>query len=194
MGRTSGADRQNHILNDPKGIIAFAGFHFTPDQPGVDVEGLLKFSIVHPSPDNSILSLLFIVETEQLQPTKDFLNRALRHINHDALNPYVNEDMVQLDHVPKDFATENQDWYFEEVRLHFKEFLSHQSLIYLLQRLMMALQRVLPFTFQQIEWWPQNDQHSSAAEDCTLFFEKFSNSIRKLLCRWFDAGKRADRG
>jgi hypothetical protein len=190
METVGGSMQHDHIINGHKSIIAFTGFSFRPNSAGFDVEGLIKFSSLRLTLDKGILSLLFIVETEQLQSTKDFLNRSLRHISRDALHPYLGEEMVHLVHVPKDFATENQDWYFEEVRLHFEQAFNHKKQVYLVQRLMAALQRILPFTFQKLEWWPESEGDASAAEECTFFLEKDSNPIRRLLCKWFNARKK----
>jgi hypothetical protein len=185
MGKTADITQQAHAVYSLKNIIAFTGFMFRPDELGVNVEGLIKISALRPSPDKGILSLLFIVETEQQQTTKDFLNRALRHISHDALHPYLGEEMAHLEHVPKDFARKNQDWYFEEVRLHIEHPFAREKQVFLTERLMLALQRILPFTFQQLEWWPENEGHSPVTNDRTFSFAQYSKSIAKLLRKWF---------
>ena len=92
----------------------------------------------------------------------------------------LGKDFERLVKVDLDSLEETRGWYVEEINVYFRSVSGREKT--LLERTMLpALEKLLPFKFEAVEWWPEvRDPEEARAEDI-----EGDLSLRGLFKKWF---------
>ncbi len=163
-------------------MIAFAGFDIQSEDQGQLKEGVIKISSFQRPYGGGYLTLTFIVNTENDPELKAHLNRLFSKLTEDSLRPYLGKKLDKIVKVSLDSLEKIEQWYIEEVSVHFRSY--EQRLDVLIEEgLFPALKSTLSFSFDPVEWWPQDKP--AVPPDAVSFSEQMS--LRALFRKWFKA-------
>ena len=170
-------------LKTDEKVIAFTGFSIDHDnQPGK--EGVLKISSYSRPDWSGYLTLTFIMDTEADPRIQDDLIRHFSIINEDTLRPHFKEEFESIFRCPMDALSKSSAWYFEEINIYFKALKGRERRI-IEQHLIPALEKMLPFHFDPVEWWDQQSRKPEAAPSSTRKNTTEATSLKSALMKWF---------
>ena len=170
-------------LKTDEKVIAFTGFSIDHDnQPGK--EGVLKISSYSRPDWSGYLTLTFIMDTEADPRIQDDLIRHFSIINEDTLRPHFKEEFESIFRCPMDALSKSSAWYFEEINIYFKALKGRERRI-IEQHLIPALEKMLPFHFDPVEWWDQQPRKSEAVASSTNKNTIEAGSVKSALMKWF---------
>jgi hypothetical protein len=169
-------------LKTDEKVIAFTGFSFGHDnQPW---EGVLKIS-AYTRPDwSGYLTLTFIMDTEGDSRIQDDLDRHFSSIGENTLRPHFEDEFDTVFRCPIDALSKSQAWYFEEINIYFKILKGRERGI-IEEHLIPALEKLLPFHFNPVEWWDQHPGKSESVKPFTGNNKIAAGSIKSALMKWF---------
>ncbi len=163
-------------------MIAFAGFDIQSEDQGQPKEGVVKISAFQRPYGGGHLTLTFIVNTDDDADLKAHLNRLFNSLTGDSLKPYLGQKMDKIVKVSLDALEKIEQWYIEEVSIHFRSY--EQRLNVLIEEMLFpALESILQFSFDPVEWWPEDKP--AASPDTVSFGEQMS--LRAFFRKWFKA-------
>jgi hypothetical protein len=170
------------LLKTDEKVIAFTGFSIDRDnQPGK--EGVLKISSYSRPDWSGYLTLTFIMDTEADSRIQDELARHFSSINESTLRPYFQEAFETVFQCPMDALSKSPVWYFEEINIYFKMLKGKERQI-IEQHLIPALEKMLPFHFDPVEWWDQQTQVSKTVQSAADNPQPKSGSLKTALLSW----------
>lgn len=170
-------------LKTDEKVIAFSGFSIDTDHKTGD-EGVLKIS-AYSRPDRSgYLTLTFIMDTEADPQIQDDLARHFSGIHENALRPHFKEAFETIFRCPMDTQSKSPVWYFEEINIYFKALKGRERLI-IEQHLIPALEKMLPFHFEPMEWWDQQPCKAEAVQPSAGKYPIEAGSLKSALMKWF---------
>jgi hypothetical protein len=183
METTYDLSRITRSLKTDEKVIAFTGFSIDyENQPGK--EGVLKIS-AYSRPDwSGYLTLTFIMETEGDSRLQEDLTRHFSTINENTLRPHFKEDFEAIFRCPVDALSKSPGWYFEEINIYFKALKGRERRI-VEQHLIPALEKMLPFHFEPMEWWAQQPRKPEAVQPSTGKNKIEAGSLKSTLMNWF---------
>ena len=163
-----------------EGIIAFVGFKIHTEEEAPEKEGVLKIASDYKAYGGGSLTLTFIVDTEDDDTLKSQLDRMFKAITESSLKKNIGSNMERLHKVSLDTLAHLESWYVQELSAHFRVLKDEEKPV-VEQSLLPALEKVLPFSFRPVEWWPTLNtgatpgREPSAAEKASFlkgFFQK----------------------
>ena len=170
-------------LKTDEKVIAFTGFSIDHDnQPGK--EGVLKISSYSRPDWSGYLTLTFIMDTEGDSRIQDDLTRHFSSINEKTMRPHFKEEFETIFRCPMDALSKSPAWYFEEINIYFKALKGRERRI-IEQHLIPALEKMLPFHFDPVEWWDQQTRKSKAVVSSTTKKTIEAGSLKSALMKWF---------
>ncbi|MDJ0914080.1 MAG: hypothetical protein QNI95_10940 [Desulfobacterales bacterium] len=134
-------------------MLAFTGFLFQADEEGAAKEGVLKISANYKPYGGGQLTLTFVVDAGVQTALKDRFERAFSALTPESLGSFLGQEMTAFAKVPLDKIVQIEGWDIEEVSVHFRRLRDYEKTL-LEQKLIPALEKILAFKFQPIEWWP----------------------------------------
>ena len=172
-----------HSLKTDEKVIAFTGFSIDHDnQP--DNEGVLKISSFSRRDGSGYLTLTFIMDTEADSRIQDDLARHFSSINENTLRSHFKDAFETVFQCPMDALSKSKAWYFEEINIYFKTLKGRERRI-IDQHLIPALEKMLPFHFDPLEWWDQPPRKSEAIASSACKNPIAAGSLKSALMKWF---------
>lgn len=161
-------------------MIAYIGFRFQSSAEDTGKEGIIKISGFYNPCGGGQLTLTFIVDTEGDGSLKARLNDKFSKLSSAAVRPKLGKNFERIVKVSLDSLAQMQNWYVEEVNVHFRSITERENVL-IEEMLIPALEDVLHFSFDTVEWWPENlTPRSLSSEE----IDKYP-SIKALFKKWF---------
>ncbi|MCX5883311.1 MAG: hypothetical protein NTU74_16405 [Deltaproteobacteria bacterium] len=168
-------------LKTDEKVIGFTGFSIDRNnQPGT--EGVLKISSYSRPDWSGYLTLTFIMETGGDSQIKDDLIRHFSSINENTLRPHFKEEFETIFRCPMDTLSKSSAWYFEEINIYSKALKGRERRI-VEQHLIPALEKMLSFHFEPVEWWDQQPRKPDAAQSSTSKNKIEAGSLKSELLK-----------
>jgi len=161
-------------------MIAFVGYVIRLQEDGVSKEGVVKISAFHRPYGGGYLTLTFIVDIGQDTALKTQLEQLCAKLSEDTLGPLLGKGFDRLVKVDLDRLEETRDWFLEEINVYFRAVEGRETVL-IEEKLIPALEKVLPCKFDPVEWWPEG--RPAAAPDKKEI--EAQRSLRALFKRWF---------
>ena len=136
-----------------EGIIAFVGFQIRFTEKAPLKEGVLKIASEYKAYGGGSLTLTFIVDTKDDSQLKQQLDQMFKGLTEKSLRENIGSNMNRLSKVSLDMLADVEDWYIQEISVHFRILKGEEKPV-VEQSVLPALEKVLPVTFQPVEWWP----------------------------------------
>ena len=164
-------------------MIAYVSFQVRLEENDVDKEGVIKISKLQRPYGGGQLTLTFIINTDGDDNLKASLNDIFSNLTDESMRPNLGRSFERVIKVSLDSLARIKDWYVEEITLHFKS-LEERENVLVEGKLIPALQNVLPFSFDPVEWWPEKMAPQSLI---SKEIEK-QKSLKSIFKRWFSFG------
>lgn len=161
-------------------MIAYVSFLIRLVGNGADKEGVLKISKFHRPYGGGQLTLTFIINTDGDAKLKFRLNNIFGNLTNESMRPKLGRSFEKVVKISLDSLAQIKDWYVEEINVHFRS-LEERENVLIEGKLIPALQSVLPFSFDPVEWWPENMAPQSLI---SKEIEK-QKSLKSIFKRWF---------
>jgi len=146
-------------------------------------EGIVKISAFQRPYGGGYLTLTFIVDTGGNVGLKDQLNHVFQNLTSQSVSAKLGKNFERIVKVSLDSLAHIADWYVEEVNVHFKS-IDEREKVLIEERLVPALESVLPCSFETIEWWPDN--RAPALPSSKEIAEQ--RSLKALFKKWLGNG------
>ena len=163
-------------------MIAFVGFVMQLEESGDRKEGVVKISSFHRPYGGGYLTLTFIVDKGRDQGLVNQLSHACKGLTEASLRPYLGREFEKMVKVSLNSLEEVKGWYIEEINVHFRSVEGREKIL-IEEKLIPALEDILPCTFDTVEWWPA-ERSIEATEDKEI---EAQGSLRTLFKKWFGA-------
>ena len=161
-------------------MIAYVEFNIQMEKGGPQKEGIVKISSFQRAYGGGYLTLTFIVDKGQDETLLSRLEQIYAKLTADALKPLLGKDFERLVKVDLDSLEETRGWYVEEINVYFRSVSGHEKTL-LESTMLPALEKLLPFKFGAVEWWPEvRDPEAARAEEI-----EGDLSLRGLFKKWF---------
>ncbi len=168
-------------LKSNEKVIAFNGFIIYQEQKPAG-EGVLKISSFTRSDWSGYLTLTFIIDTDSAPGIRDRLTGVFAGINETAVRRFFPGPFETVLRCPMDSLSKSGKWYFEEINIYFKALKGKERAI-TEQHLIPALEKILPFRFDPLEWW---DQHPLKAQKASQAGPPAAaDSLKDTILNWF---------
>jgi hypothetical protein len=161
-------------------MIAYASFRFQHKDKDAGREGVIKISSFHRPYGGGHLTLTFIIDTEGDETLRHKLDDLFKNITDESVKPKLGSSFEKVVKVSLDALAHIQNWYVEELTIHFRSF-GERANVLIEEKLIPALEYVLQFEFETIEWWPEN------LVQRPLSRKEISEhpSVKQLFKKWF---------
>lgn len=164
-------------------MIAFVGFMIRLDEDGKTKEGVVKISSFHRPYGGGYLTLTFIVDRGQDEKLVNELERLCNNLTEEALKPLLGNEFEKMVKVSLNSLEETEGWYIEEINFYFRT-VGGQEKVLIEQQLFPAIEKILPCTFDPVEWWPEGRKSQTpGGEEVEEHI-----SLRGLFRKWFGTG------
>jgi hypothetical protein len=161
-------------------MIAYVGFSIQLAEGGPEKEGVVKISSFQRAYGGGYLTLTFIVDRGQDEALLRQLEQIYADLTADSLKPLLGREFERLVKVDLDVLEETKGWYVEEINVYFRSVSGHEKA--LLERIMLpALEKILPFKFEAVEWWPKSREPGAARAGGI----EGDGSLRGMFKKWF---------
>ena len=161
-------------------MIAYVGFNIQLEEGEPKKEGVVKISSFQRAYGGGYLTLTFIVDRGQDETLLSRLEQIYAGLTADALKPLLGRDFERLVKVDLDSLEETRGWYVDEINVYFRSVAGQEKTL-LESTVLPALEKLLPFTFEAVEWWPEmRDPDAAGAEEI-----EGDLSLRGLFKKWF---------
>ena len=136
-------------------MIAYASFRFPIEGADTGKEGVLKISSFHRPYGGGQLTLTFIIDTEGDEAIRHRLDDLFQKITDESIRSKLGNSFEKVVKVSLDALAHMQNWYVEEVSIHFRSF-EERTNVLIEEKLIPVLIKVLGVNFESVEWWPEN--------------------------------------
>jgi len=164
-------------------MIAYVGFVFQPEEDGKRKEGVVKISSLHRPYGGGYLTLTFMVDKGPQDASENELKIICDNITEASLKLQLGAEFERMVRVDLDMLEETKGWYVEEINIYFRT-LAEREKVLVEEKLLPALECILPCTFEPVEWWPEGrktEPPSSGEIDEHI-------SLKGLFKKWFGTG------
>jgi len=164
-------------------MIAYVGFMIQLEEDGKSREGVVKISSLHRPYGGGYLTLTFMVDREQDGSFKTQFELLCDNITEDSLRPHLSKDFERMVKVDLDMLEETKGWYIEEINVYFRTIAGREKVL-VEEKLLPALECILPWKFEPVEWWPEGRKTEPPAGG--EIDEPVS--LKGLFKKWFGSG------
>ncbi len=164
-------------------MIAFGGFEVQSAANGEPREGVAKISSFHRPYGGSYLTLTFLLDQGE-QKDGPPPQRLCENLTEESLRPLLGKDFERLVKVALDSLEPLQGWQVEEINVYFRS-IEEREKVLIEEKLIPALEALLPCKFGPIEWWPVSRKAATADKSKAGQPEV---TLRALFRKWFGAG------
>jgi hypothetical protein len=124
------------------------------------------------------------MDTETDSRIQDDLARHFSSINENTLRPHFKAAFETVFQYPMDALSKSKAWYLEEINIYFKTLKGRERRI-IEQHLIPALEKMLPFHFDPVEWWDQQPRKTEADQPSASKNPTVAGSLKSALIQWF---------
>ena len=164
-------------------MLAFVGFVIQLKESGESKEGVVKISSFHRPYGGGYLTLTFIVDRGDDEELVNQLSRVLGGLTENSLRTYLGNEFEKMVKVSLNTLEEVKGWYIEEINMHYRSVGGREKLL-VEDKLIPALEGILPCTFDTVEWWPaERNLETAVAREV-----EEPISLRALFKKWFGVG------
>jgi hypothetical protein len=161
-------------------MIAYVGFNILLEEGDPKKEGVVKISSFQRAYGGSYLTLTFIVDRGQDETLQRQLEQIYANLTADTLKPLLGQEFERMVKVDLDMLEEIKGWEVEEINVYFRSVAGQEKTL-LENTMLPALEKILPFKFEAVEWWPESREAETARAD-----EIEGNlSLGGLFKKWF---------
>lgn len=146
-----------------EGMLAFVSFNVMLSG-ALSKEGLLKIAASARPFRGDRLTLTFIIDLAGQKEVKPHMIACFERLRKESLAPHLASELEQVGKVPLDLLEKIKGWYIEEVNIDLRTYTDQKKTL-IEQILLPALEEVLGFDFQPVEWWPMERARSGALPD-----------------------------
>ncbi|UCE51575.1 MAG: hypothetical protein JSV31_20255 [Desulfobacterales bacterium] len=161
-------------------MTAFVSFLLQRENHDISKDGVIKISTFHRPYGGGHLTLTFIIDTEGDESLKYKLNEIFKTLTDESIRPKLGKSFEKIVKVSLDSLAHIRDWYVEEVNIYFRS-LEERENVLIEKKLIPALESILPFSFDAVDWWPENLAPRS------LIGHEIAkhSSLKSLFKKWF---------
>ncbi len=168
-------------------MIAYVGFVCRLAETGETKEGVVKISSFQRGYGGGYLTLTFIVDRGQDETLLQQLEQIYTHLTEETLKPLLGKEFERLVKVDLDSLEEIKGWEVEEINVYFRAVAGQEKT--LVERTVLpALEKILPFKFEAVEWWPEGREAETAGVDGV----EENISLRARFKKWFESDKKLE--
>jgi hypothetical protein len=161
-------------------MLAHASFIVRCESDDNGKEGIIKISSFQRPYGGGYLTLTFIVDTGGNEKLKDQLSQVFNNLTNDTVKSKLGQNFERLVKVSLDSLTNIHEWYVEEINVHFKSIDERENVL-IEEKIIPALEAVIPCTFDSLEWWPRNRTPGTpSSQEIAL-----QGSLKALFKKWF---------
>jgi hypothetical protein len=164
-------------------MIAYVGFVIQLEENGKSKEGVVKISSLHRPYGGGYLTLTFMVDKGQDNALKNQFELLCSQITEESLRPQLGAEFERLVRVDLDMLEETKGWYIEEINIYFRTIAGREKVL-VEQKLLPALECILPCLFDPVEWWPEG-RKTEPLSDGEI---EAQISLKGLFKKWFGSG------
>ena len=164
-------------------MIAYVGFTVHLKEEGKSKEGVVKIASLHRPYGGGYLTLTFMVDKGPNDTLKNQLELLCDRITEDALRPRLGKDFERIVRVDLDILEETKAWCIEEINLYFRSAEEREKSL-VEEKLLPALESILPIKFDPVEWWPEGRQTEPPGDGEI----EVQLSLKGLFKKWFGSG------
>ena len=161
-------------------MVAFASFLIDLKEFDIKKDAVLKISSFQRAFGGGRLTLTHIVDTRDNPAIKTELNSIFEELTEAAFKPFMGVEFEKLVKVSLDSLVEVKDWYIEEINVHFRSLKDREKAL-IERAIIPALEHILPFKFDAIEWWPENQEKRAPSNEDI----EEEHSLKGLFRKWF---------
>jgi hypothetical protein len=161
-------------------MVAFVGYSINLEEIEETKQGVVKISSQHRPYGGGILTLTFILDVGDRQDLKNPLNRLFNSLTENTIRPSLGKVFEKMVKVSLDSLEEVKGWYVEEINFHFRAIEDREKVI-IEEKLIPALEGCLPFTFDPVQWWPEERRSAPPAGKGI----EGQLSLKGLFKKWF---------
>ena len=164
-------------------MIAYVSFVFQLEENGKSKEGVVKISSLHRPYGGGYLTLTFMVDRGSPDAAKNDLEMICDNITENSLRPKLGGEFERMVRVDLDMLEETKGWYIEEFNIFFRTITAREKVL-VEEKLLPALEGILPCKFEPVEWWPEGrktEAPSGGEIDTHL-------SLKGFFKKWFGSG------
>ena len=146
-------------------MIAYVSFVFRLEEEGRRKEGVVKISSMHRPYGGGYLTLTFMVDKQPQDPPENALEIICDNLTEDSLKQQLGGEFERMVRVDLDLLEGTRGWHVEEINIYFRT-LAEREKVLIEEKLLPALECILPCKFEPVEWWPEgrNTEPPSGAE------------------------------
>ncbi|MDJ0815732.1 MAG: hypothetical protein QNJ58_05985 [Desulfobacterales bacterium] len=164
-------------------MIAYVGFLIELEESGKSKEGVVKISSFQRPYGGGYLTLTFMVDKGQDASLDSQLAKLFDGITENALRQHLGKGFERIVRVDLDILEETRGWSIEEINVYFITIAEREKVL-VEEKLLPALECMLPCKFEPVEWWPEGRKSvSPSSEDV-----EESLSLKGLFKKWFGSG------
>jgi hypothetical protein len=161
-------------------MIAYVGFVIVFEENGKSKEGVVKISSFHRPYGGGYLTLTFIVDKGDDDALIKQLEKACSRITEESLRPHLGKDFERMVKVDLDMLEKTKGWYIEEINVYFRT-TEEREMVLIKEKLLPALECILPCKFEAVEWWPEGRSADPPAGSEIAGHK----SVKGLFKKWF---------
>lgn len=161
-------------------MIAYVAFDIQIEDGGQGKHGVVKISSLHRPYGGGYFTLTFMIDNEQDAALEDRLEKIFGIITEDSLRKLLGPEFERMVRVDLDMLEDTKGWYIEEINVYFRT-IDDREKVLVEEKLLPALECVLPCKFEPVEWWPKG--RKSEMPDSKEVKE--SHSLKGLFKKWF---------
>jgi hypothetical protein len=161
-------------------MIAYVGFEIQLDEGAKRKGGVVKISSLHRPYGGGYLTLTFIVDKERDEALETQLEMIFSEITEKSLRQQLGSEFERMVRVDLDMLEKTKGWYVEEINIYFRT-LAEREKVLVEEKLLPALECLLPCKFEPVEWWPEGRKAVPPGD------EEIEDhiSIKGLFKKWF---------
>ena len=164
-------------------MIAYVGFDIQLADTGKSKEGVVKISSLRRPYGGGYLTLTFMVDKGQDADLDSQLGNLFDGITEDSLRKQLGIEFERMVRVDLDVLEETKGWSIEEINVYFRTIAGREKVL-VEEKLLPALECMLPCKFESVEWWPEG--RKSVSPSSADIDE--SPSLKGLFKKWFGSG------
>ncbi len=164
-------------------MIAYVGFDIQLADTGKSKEGVVKISSLRRPYGGGYLTLTFMIDKGQNAALDSQLGKLFDNITESSLSEQLGKEFERVVRVDLDILEETKGWSIEEINVYFRKIAGREKIL-VEERLLPALECILPCKFDSVEWWPEGRKSVSLS---SADIEE-SSSLKGMFKKWFGSG------
>ena len=164
-------------------MIAYVAFDIQFEDSGPSKQGIVKISSLHRPYGGGYLTLTFMIDKGQDTSLDSQLGKLFDNITEKSLRMQLGKEFERLVRVDLDILEDTKGWSIEEINVYFRNIAEREKVL-VEEKLLPALECMLPCKFESVEWWPKGRKSESPSPGDI----EESHSLKGLFKKWFRSG------